>query len=236
MSGWIKLHRQLLDNPIFKNHKLLQTFLYCLIKASHQDHDQLIGDTMVSLKSGELATGRKAIAAATGLSEQNVRTSLSRLKTLQMITIKPTTKYSIISIVNWDSYQQINQQTNQVTTNKQPTNNQQVTTNKNVKNYKNDNKYTTKHFKEALISAGAESVYVDTWIAIRKKKKATNSEIAFNSFMKQVGKSKLTVNQCLKIACEESWSGFKAHWLKNIQSQKYETLTAIANDDKFDWR
>ncbi len=97
------------------------------------------------------------------------------------------------------------------------------------------NTYTTKHFKEALISAGAESVYVDTWIAIRKKKKATNSEIAFNSFMKQVGKSKLTVNQCLKIACEESWSGFKAHWLKNIQSQKYETLTAIANDDEFDF-
>ncbi len=75
------------------------------------------------------------------------------------------------------------------------------------------NKYTLKHFKEALLSAGAESMYVETWVAIRKKKKATNSEIALNAFMKQASLSNLSVNDCLKLCCENSWSGFKAEWV-----------------------
>ena len=82
------------------------------------------------------------------------------------------------------------------------------------------NIYTTKHFKEALLSAGADSLYVDTWIAIRKKKRATNSEIAFNSFIKQVQISLLTINQCLEMACENSWSGFKAEWIEKTNQPK----------------
>lgn len=135
MSGWVQLHRKLLDNPIFKNHKLLQTFLYCLLRASHKEHDTLIGETIVHLKKGQLATGRKAISLATGLTEQNVRTSLSKLEALSILTINPTTKYSVISISNWESYQQTNQQV----TNSQPTSNQQVTTNNNVNKGKNVN-------------------------------------------------------------------------------------------------
>lgn len=122
------LHRKLLDNPIFKNHKLLQVFLYCLLKASHKDHDQLVGDTIVSLKKGDLVAGRKVISRHTGLTEQNTRTAITRLEKLGILTIKSTNKYSLISITNWDSHQQSNQQV----TNKQPTSNQQVTTNNNV--------------------------------------------------------------------------------------------------------
>jgi len=129
------LHRKLLNNPIFKNHKLLQVFLYCLLKASHKEHDQMIGDSVVHLKKGQLVTGRNAIAASTGLTHQNVRTALNRLKSLSILTIKPTTKYSIISITNWDQYQQTNQQV----TNSQPTSNQQVTTNKNGNKGNNGN-------------------------------------------------------------------------------------------------
>ena len=96
--GWIKLHRKLVDNPIFKNDKLFRVFMYCLLKASHKEHDQLVGDSVVALKSGQLATGRKAISNATGLSEQNIKTAFSKLKALGILTIKPTNKYSIITI------------------------------------------------------------------------------------------------------------------------------------------
>ena len=132
-AGWVKLHRKLVDNPIFKNDKLFRVFMYCLLKASHKDHEQLVGDSIVALKAGELATGRAAISSATGLSEQNIKTAISKLKALGIITSKPTNKYSIISILNWDSYQQDNQQV----TSSQPASNQHVTTNKNVKNEKN---------------------------------------------------------------------------------------------------
>ncbi|HIA6871830.1 TPA: DnaD domain protein, partial [Staphylococcus aureus] len=43
MTGWIKLHRKLLDSPIFQNEKLFKVFAYCLMKASHKEHTQLVG-------------------------------------------------------------------------------------------------------------------------------------------------------------------------------------------------
>jgi len=132
MQGYIKLHRRLLQHPIFKNHKLLQTFIYCVLNASHKDREALIGDSIISLKSGQLATGRKAISAATGLSEQSVRTSISKLEKLSILTICPTAKYSIITIANWALYQQ----DNQLPTNCQPTANHKQECNKNEKNVK----------------------------------------------------------------------------------------------------
>lgn len=136
--GWVKLHRQTLSNPIFKNDKLFRVFIYLLLSARHTEGEQLIGDTIVHLKVGQWATGRIAISRDTGLTQQNVRTALSKLEKLNILTIKPTTKFSVISIVNWEKYQQDNQQV----TNSQPAGNQQVTTNNNVKNGNNDNKDT----------------------------------------------------------------------------------------------
>lgn len=135
-QGWVCVHRQLLDNPIFKNDKLFRVFMFCLLKASHSEHDQLVGDIIVPLKVGQFVSGRKAISSKTGLTEQNVRTSLSKLEKLGILTIKPTNKYSLISILNWDKYQQTNQQV----TSKQPATNQQVTTNNNGNNGDNENK------------------------------------------------------------------------------------------------
>ena len=133
-TGWVKLHRKILDNAIFKNDKLFRVFMYLLLKASHSERDQLIGDSIVRLNVGQWATGRNAISRDTGLTEQNVRTAISKLEKLDILTIKVTVKYSIFSISNWDSYQQDNQQV----TNSQPTSNQQVTTNNKVKNLKNE--------------------------------------------------------------------------------------------------
>ena len=134
--GWVKLHRQILRNPIFQNDKIFRVFIYLLLSARHTDGEQLIGDTVVPLKKGQWATGRIAISRDTGLTQQNVRTALSKLEKLNILTIKPTTKFSVFSITNWDKYQQDNQQV----TNSQPTSNQQVTTNNNVKNEENENK------------------------------------------------------------------------------------------------
>ena len=135
-QGWVCVHRQIIDNPIFKNDKLFRVFMYCLLKASHTDCEQLVGDAIVSVKQGQLVSGRKSIARATNLTEMNIRTALNKLEKLNILTIKPTNKYSIISILNWDRYQQSNQQV----TSKQPASNQHLTTNNNVNNDNNDNK------------------------------------------------------------------------------------------------
>lgn len=155
-QGWVCVHRKLLDNPIFKNDKLFRVFMFCLLRAQHTAGDQLVGDSVVYLDKGQLATGRIAISEQTGLSQQNVRTAISKLEKLGILTIKPTTKYSVITMVNWNQYQQTNQQV----TNKQPTSNQQVTTSNNVNN---DNNVEKEHGRKQVLPPCPHQEILEIW-------------------------------------------------------------------------
>ena len=77
----------------------------------------------------------------TGLTEQQIRTSLAKLQQNGEITVESTNKFSIVTISKYDFYQ-FRENDNQQITNNQPTNNQQITTNKNVKNDKNEKNNT----------------------------------------------------------------------------------------------
>jgi len=116
MQGWIKLHRQILDWQWINDPNVFLVFTRILLRANHEDKLW----RGISVKRGQLITGRMELAKDIGISEQSVRTALIRLKSTSEITIKSTNKYSIISVNNYDDYQQINQQTNQQSTNNQP--------------------------------------------------------------------------------------------------------------------
>lgn len=98
----------------------------------------------VQLEPGQFVTGRLQASKETGLSAQCVRTCLQALKSTSNITIKTTNRYSIITIINWNSYQaeeneinhQNNQHFNQPVTSRQPADNhiQEVKEVKNIKN------------------------------------------------------------------------------------------------------
>ena len=134
MEGWIKIHRQVIENGWLKNRSLWILWSYILLKAVHKTHNQKVtinrnSGTIteeVLLKPGQLIFGRKKASEDTGLSEQNIRTALKHLKCLKNITVKSTSNYSIITIVNWAYYQTESEN--------QPTLNQHLTTNKNDKN------------------------------------------------------------------------------------------------------
>ena len=140
--GWLKLWRKVLDSVVWKNQNLWRTWSWCLLKASHKKHKIIVGFQLIELMPGQFVYGRKKAAKETGLSEQTIRTTINKLKKLQKLTIKPTNKFSIITINNWDSYQgtqnETNQQNNQVVTSNQPASNhkQECKNEKNVKNVK----------------------------------------------------------------------------------------------------
>jgi hypothetical protein len=81
----------------------------------------------VHLLPGQFVFGRKKASEDTGLTEQQIRTALDSLRKKQNLTIKTTNKFSVISIVNWETYQgndlENNQQINQPVTSKQPASN-----------------------------------------------------------------------------------------------------------------
>lgn len=132
-NGFIALHRSLLSWGWHTDPATGWLFVNLLLMANWTDSEW----QGMTIERGQLVTGRKALAAQTGLSEQTVRTSLNRLKSTNEITIASTNKFSVITIVNYGKFQDIPEMpTSTLTsnlTNNQPAANQQLTTNEQEK-------------------------------------------------------------------------------------------------------
>lgn len=146
MAGWIKLHRKLKDSLVFDNPDLLKVWIWCLLKATHDDYTQMIGLQEVELKKGQFIFGRKVAANELKMSESKTYRLIKKLENMQNLNIKANNKFSVITIENWEIYQSDNnnneQQSEQQMNNKRTTNEQQMNTNKNIKNNKNISIYS----------------------------------------------------------------------------------------------
>lgn len=134
MSGWIKLHRELVKWEWYTDTNTCHLFIHLLLSANHQT-TKWRGHT---IEAGQLLTGRIKLAQETGLSERNVRTALEKLKSTKEVTSRNYNKYSIITITNWKVYQQIDQQPTSETSDNRPATDQQPTTSNNVNKGKNE--------------------------------------------------------------------------------------------------
>lgn len=133
-EGFIKLFRQLLNWEWYTDIPVKVLFLHFLLKANHR-----LGKWRgVEIYSGQFVTSIDHLAKETGLTVRQVRTALNKLKTTSEVTIKTTSRYSLISINNWDKWQTNDKQFDKQATNKRQTNDKQATTNKNEKNDKNE--------------------------------------------------------------------------------------------------
>ena len=132
-EGFVKINRKLTKWEWYTDANTARVFLHCLIMANWQD-TRFRGQ---EVPRGSFVTGRKKLATELKMSEQSVRTALEHLKSTNEITIKTTSKYSIISVVKYNDYQAVNQRANHQLTNNQPTTNQQLTTYKEYKENKN---------------------------------------------------------------------------------------------------
>ena len=113
-------------------------FIYLILKASCTDK-QWQG---ITVKRGQLITSNATMRQDLRLSEQQIRTCIKRLISTGEITYKSTNRYVIITICNYDKYQetgnlineQNNEQTNNQSTDEQRMSNDQSTTSKEYKN------------------------------------------------------------------------------------------------------
>ena len=141
-NGWIKIHYNLLNWEWYDDINTKTLFLHLLLMANWKDkkwHNVLI-------KRGSFVTSLGKLANQTGLSVQNVRTSLNKLKSTHEITSKTNNKYTYITINNFNDYQET---TNKLTNNQQTTNKQLTTTeerkkDKNIKESIKENKKSNK--------------------------------------------------------------------------------------------
>ena len=101
--GYVKLWRKSVDAGWIKNHKLWAFWTYCLMKASHKPFKAIVGNQEVFLAAGQFVTGLRVISKETGLTIRETRTVLAFLVNAGNLTIKTTNKFSIITIVNWNT-------------------------------------------------------------------------------------------------------------------------------------
>ncbi len=138
--GYVRLWRKSLDAGWIKNHKLWAFWTYCLMKATHKEFDEIVGLQVVHLIPGQFVFGRKKASKETGLTEREIRTILAFLRNAGNLTIKTTNKFSIITIINWPTYQgdtsENDQLSDQPPTSKRPHTN--TITHKNIKNFSSD--------------------------------------------------------------------------------------------------
>ena len=114
--GWIKIYRSLLDWEWFDDAETVQLFIYLLVTANYEDKMW----RGMEIKRGQTVIGIEAIAKRLKTTRQKIRTRLKKLEERETITISSTNRFTIVTICNYDSYQDGNEPL-------QPSDNQQIT-------------------------------------------------------------------------------------------------------------
>jgi len=121
-NGFIVLYRSLLEWEWYSDANTTRLFIHCLLRANHKDNKW----QGITIDRGSFVTSYAHLALDLGLTVQNIRTSINKLKSTGELTHKSHSKYGIITINNYDKYQDTNSQPNsQLTVNQQSTNNKQ---------------------------------------------------------------------------------------------------------------
>jgi DnaD/phage-associated family protein len=136
MNGWILLHRKIFKNPIFLKPELLQLFIYCLLKANHEQTKIIWNGKEMTIEIGQFITGRKILSQELEKKESTIRDRMALLKNLEFIDIKTNNRFSLVTVINYELYQQKNKNPTANPT----TSRQLADTNNNINNINNINK------------------------------------------------------------------------------------------------
>ena len=100
-GGYIKLHRKLLDWEWYTDLPTKTLFIHLLLKANWISKNY----KGMEIANGEVVTSIRELSLETGLSEQQIRTALGKLKSTHEITSRATNKNTLIMIEKWGIYQ-----------------------------------------------------------------------------------------------------------------------------------
>lgn len=131
-NGWIKLHRKLLHNPLFKRSSYVHLWVYLLLRANHKADRILWNGGILDINPGQFITGRQTLSEQTGIAPSTVEDILRLFEKSGYIRQQKNNKFRLITIVKWDKHQ--SQSDNQPTSSRQ-----QADTNKKGKNEKKYN-------------------------------------------------------------------------------------------------
>lgn len=133
MEWFIQIHRKILEWEWYNDVNVKVLFLHILFTANYTEKKW----RWITILPWQLLTWRKSLSQDTWLSESQVRTALDKLVSTWEIAIQSTNEYSILTLNNWESY---NQPIASKIANESPTSRQRVATTNNINKDKKDKK------------------------------------------------------------------------------------------------
>ena len=132
-NGYIKLHRTFKDWYGSKDPDRVSLWIHLLLLANHAPNKWLFKGTPCLVNRGQFITSRISLSEVSGVSQSKIQRLLVEFAKDAQIEQRTSSTSRLITILNYDKYQGIEQQVN----NRRTTGEQQMNTNKKNKNVKN---------------------------------------------------------------------------------------------------
>jgi len=123
-NGFIVLDRKIIEWEWFTDSITLHVWLYCLLSANWKK-GRFMG---IEVPRGSFVSSYPKMAKNAHISIQQARTAIFHLKSTGEITVKSYPKFSLITVNNYNRYQDTNRQNNSQSTGNQQATNRQSTT------------------------------------------------------------------------------------------------------------
>ena len=178
---------------------------------------------------GQKVTSYQNLANELNMSMQNVRTAIKHLISTGEITSSQQAKYSLITIKNYDKFQEVtsNLTDNQQSANKELTSNQQATNNngrkirnKESKKDKNNNMDFSNLINEFTQNTELKNVIYD-FIQHRVNIKKSLTELALKKILNQLNKWNYTDEECIKCLNNSIMNGWQG--IFEIKKEKQQS-------------
>ncbi|MDH4202315.1 MAG: hypothetical protein OEV87_05435 [Phycisphaerae bacterium] len=162
-TGWIKLYRCLLDDPLWQcsTSEQKNILVTLLLMANHAEKKWQWNGQPYTCQPGQMITSLNSIQEKCGkqISIQKIRTALLRFEKMGFLNKQSNTESTLITICNWRDYQSydgpVNIADNTRVTIASQTDNKHLTPNKNVKNEKNEKTHMRDDF---YLSSGQKEI------------------------------------------------------------------------------
>ena len=225
-NGWVKSYRRTLDNPIVcRDAEYLAVWMYLLWEATHTDKDDYFKGKRITLKAGQLITGRNKIAEHFKMNPSKVQRILKRFEIEQQIEQQTSNASRLITILNWGEYQGDEQQNEQRLNSERTTTEQQLNTIQECKKERikeDKNKRVKNSFDLSFIQDDFKDLVVD-FIDYRKQiKKAWKTEQAIKAFH----------NKLLKLSGGDFEKAKRL--IEHAKNNEWQTVYEIKEEKKHD--
>jgi hypothetical protein len=186
MSGWIKLHRKITDNPLYfaEPFSRVQAWVDLLIIANHKAGFFRVRGIRVDIKRGQIGYTSETLAKRWKWSKGKVLRFLNELQNDTQIETQKNNITTLITILNYDIYQgdetQNETQNETQTERRRNADGTQTDPNKNVKNIKKEKKRVMSEVKTSEI-APADKKYFEIASSFFELIKQNMTDLKINS-------------------------------------------------------